>query len=582
MKKIKIYLGVIFLLIIVITITTFYCICNKKVENKLEEENIGKKIDDWAYESQSYNSKNDKGMLYSTARDVSLSSFSNEESYLGFSTGGAKDINNFRENIENGYFPLSSDITYEGIFYDYNFDTGNDYIDFLAQKQYENELFYPTYSTAISKDPISNNNEYYLSVGLNSNIKESDFERKKLNLVLVLDISGSMSSSLDSYYYDFEENGEEKKSKMKLAEESINILLNQLNDNDSFGVVLFDDDSYIGKEISLVGETDIEAIKKHILEIEPMGGTNFEAGYRRANELIEDYGLKSSDEYENRIIIITDAMPNYGASSSSDLLRYMHDNAMRNIYTTFLGVGVDFDTELVKKITDVRGANYYSISSEEEFKTRMGEEFEYMVTPLVYDLDFSFESDDFEIAAIYGTDSIDSETGNIMHVNTLFPSPSNEEGEVKGGIILLKLKKLTDNEDSNIILEVSYEDRSGEVHNNEQMVRFIDNNEEYYDNTGIRKGIVLSRYVNVIKNWIEYERSSNDRYLIDVDSGIVDLPIVLEEDYSNENERLSVDLIVSEEYKQIFMMFKEYFEFEINQIDDETMLKEVEILEQLI
>ena len=582
MKKIKIYLGVIFLLIIVITITTFYCICNKKVENKLEEENLGKKIDDWVYESQSYNSKNDKGMLYSTASDVSLSSFSNEESYLGFSTGGAKDINNFRENIENGYFPLSSDITYEGIFYDYNFDTGNDYIDFLAQKQYENELFYPTYSTAISKDPISNNNEYYLSVGLNSNIKESDFERKKLNLVLVLDISGSMSSSLDSYYYDFEENGEEKKSKMKLAEESINILLNQLNDNDSFGVVLFDDDSYIGKEISLVGETDIEAIKKHILEIEPMGGTNFEAGYRRANELIEDYGLKSSDEYENRIIIITDAMPNYGASSSSDLLRYMHDNAMRNIYTTFLGVGVDFDTELVKEITDVRGANYYSISSAEEFKTRMREEFKYMVTPLVYDLDFSFESDDFEIAAIYGTDSIDSETGNIMHVNTLFPSPSNEEGEVKGGIILLKLKKITDNEDSNIILEVSYEDRSGEVHNNEQMVRFIDNNEEYYDNTGIRKGIVLSRYVNVIKNWIEYERSSNDRYLIDVDSGIVDLPIVLEEDYSNENERLSVDLIVSEEYKQIFMMFKEYFEFEINQIDDETMLKEVEILEQLI
>jgi hypothetical protein len=36
--------------------------------------------------------------------------------------------------------------------------------------------------------------EYYVAVGLNSGIKERDFERKKLNLVIVLDISGSMDS----------------------------------------------------------------------------------------------------------------------------------------------------------------------------------------------------------------------------------------------------------------------------------------------------------------------------------------------------------------------------------------------------
>ena len=45
-------------------------------------------------------------------------------------------------------------------------------------------------------------NEYFLSIGLNSNIKESDFTRNKLNLVVVLDVSGSMSSSFSQYYYD--------------------------------------------------------------------------------------------------------------------------------------------------------------------------------------------------------------------------------------------------------------------------------------------------------------------------------------------------------------------------------------------
>ena len=99
---------------------------------------------------------------------------------IGFSVGGAKDINNFRENIKNSYFPIYTDITYNGLFYDYYFDTG--------KKTESEHLFSPSYSCAISKDPISNMNEYYITVGLNSNIKESDFQRKKLNLVVVLDV----------------------------------------------------------------------------------------------------------------------------------------------------------------------------------------------------------------------------------------------------------------------------------------------------------------------------------------------------------------------------------------------------------
>ena len=37
-------------------------------------------------------------------------------------------------------------------------------------------------------------------MGLDSGIQ--DFARKKLNLVILIDVSGSMSSPFDSYYYD--------------------------------------------------------------------------------------------------------------------------------------------------------------------------------------------------------------------------------------------------------------------------------------------------------------------------------------------------------------------------------------------
>ncbi len=281
-KVIKMTLGqgIIFALIIIgiicASIAIIWANSKKDVEGK---------IDDWSFEGIKesrrgfFNSyKGSAGGIMGTA--VSDSAMVSSEN-IGFSTGGAKDVENFRENINNGYFPISTDITYNGIFYDYVFDTG--------AKTESKELFSPSYSTALSKDPISDKNEYYMTVGLNSNIKQSDFARKKLNLVVVLDISGSMSSPFNSYYYDSFENNKERKedlnkSKMQIANESVNILIDQLKDDDRFGMILFDNQAYLGKPLSLVGKTDINAIKNHILEIQANGGTNFESGYTKATE----------------------------------------------------------------------------------------------------------------------------------------------------------------------------------------------------------------------------------------------------------------------------------------------------------
>ena len=419
--------------------------------------------------------------------------------------------------------------------------------------------------------------------GLNSNIKEEDFSRKKLNLVLVLDISGSMDSNMEEYYYDgipdnddLEENS--VKTKMKVAEESINILLDKLNPDDKVGVVLFDDNSYLAKPINLVGDTDIEAIKEHVLEIEAMGGTNFEAGIELAREQFDESGIGDKSEYENRMIIITDAMPNIGETSSSGLKKVLEENSKDGIYSSFIGVGVDFNTDVIKNITDIEGANYYSVSSEEEFNARMGEEFEYMVTPLVFDLNMDVEADGFEIENIYGTDSKTAEDGNIMHINTLFPSKTNDDGEVKGGIIILKLKK-TSQDSNEFKINVSYTTRDGEKETASDTVEFKDE-DSYYDNSGIRKGILLARYVNVLKNWIEYERKENKKYLITYEDGIQDF--ILPNNYSSENERSSVELTVSKEYKDIFEKFSEYFKDEKDEIGDENLSKEIDILEKLI
>ena len=213
-----------------------------------------------------------------------------------------------------------------------------------------------------------------MTVGLNSNIKQSDFKRKKQNIVVLLDISGSMSSNLNDYYYDAKDGpfskarefleSKEDKSKMKLANESINLMLDKLNGDDRFGMVLFDDKAYLAKPINLTEETNMDKIKEHILEIEARGGTNFEAGYTKATELFTKE-LLNDDEYDNRIIVITDAMPNMGTTSKKGLLSYVKENAQNKIYTSFIGIGVDFNTDstqflLAKSITD-----FYTLQGED-------------------------------------------------------------------------------------------------------------------------------------------------------------------------------------------------------------------------
>ena len=566
-----------------------------------DDEKEEEKTDDWQFEPLQFESAQSYGMASSRTKNMSApraasapmvamsAKSSMESSNIGLSTGGAKDINNFRENIENNFLPLPSDVTYEGLFYDYFFDTGNE--------QVCDQLFCPAYTSAISKDPFSEQKDYFLSVGLNSGIKESDFARKKLELVIVLDISGSMSSPFDRYYYDQfkkenrpQENEREwNKTKMQTAKESVVALLDHLQPSDSLGVVLFDNQSYLAKPLRKVGRTNMKAIKSHIFEdIRPQGGTNMSAGIRMAGNLLQEYSSRDDEEVEKRIIFLTDAQPNTGELSERSMGGMIKDNAKNKIYTTFIGIGVDFNTELIELISKTRGGNYYSVHSPGEFKKRMDTNFDYMVTPLVFDLQLTVKTPGFEIQKVYGSPEADEATGEIMKVSTLFPSET-EEGETRGGLVLLHLKKLSNSSTNTLELNVSYEDRNGQNHNQTASFEFQDDaQKEYYDNSGIRKGITLSRYATLMKNWMIYERTGqktpegeSTSLLPDIyqERGIFCFP-----DFEFELgrwERQSQELSVSRGYKELFKQFIPYFEREMEALDDDTMKQEKNILDSL-
>ena len=569
---------------------------NIDVNTENQEEEPEEKVDDWVFKpskSPDFYTHSNPGVLRMT------SALRLETKNIGFSTGGAKDINNFYENIENGFLPLPSDITYEGLFYGYFFDTGLD--------QPCNQLFCPSYTSSVSKDPFSGNEEYFLSVGLNSGISQSDFSRKRLNIVIVLDISGSMSSPFDRYYYDQRNvfigphpfppvppvgptlpEKEWNKTKMQVASESIVALMDHLRPEDSLSVVLFDHNSHLAKPFRTVKTTDMKAIKGHILELQPRGGTNMSAGMQIAGKIFNEYSSMNDKDVENRIIFLTDAQPNHGELSEGGMADMARNNAKQKIYTTFIGVGVDFNTELIESISKIRGANYYSVHSPGEFKKQMDKNFDYMVTPLVFDLQLKVESSGFEIQKIYGSPEANEATNEVIKVKTLFPS-NNEGEETRGGLVLLQMKKRPDS-DSLLHLSVSYEDRNGKKESHFAEFSFADQapRGEYYDNMGIRKGIVLSRYATLLKNWALYEGSHLYHFQPEI-------PLPSVEIYQTQGippfpgkrlplsrwERQSKELVVSEGYKELFNQFTSYFKEEMEAIGDPSMRKEMEILDLL-
>ena len=482
---------------------------------------------------------------------------------VGLAAGGAKDVANFRENVANGYTPQPEAISDEGLFYDYHFETGT--------RTESDALFAPRYAAAVSDHPISGETERYLSVGLDSTLSVDEFERPRLDLVAVLDVSGSMDSSFDAYYYD--EHGHKRDAeddaatKLEAATQSLCALTEQLHDEDRLGIVLYDHRAHVAKPLRDVGATDMPAIRRHIHEIAAGGSTNLADGFEAAVDMLVDE--TPTPDVERRVVFMTDMMPNTGTTGDSELTQLFSDAAAEGVHTTFIGMGLDANAELADTLSGIRGANHYFIHSATEFERRLGEEFDYMVTPLVYDLNLDIEAAGYEIEAVHGLPSADAATDRLMHVGTLFPS-AKQDGEARGGVVLVRLEQTS--QDADLDLVASWTERDGGEYTERVTVDVPDESSTYV-HEGVRKAVALARYARELRTWAA---DLHDR--ADARTGVDDwlLP-----DQRGQHERESVPLVVPDRYTERFDQLRSYLADEMAAVDDESMQQEVELLETL-
>ncbi len=108
---------------------------------------------------------------------------------MTLTTNTAKDVTHFRQYIfdKNSKPPIDT-LTYCGMFNEYYFDK-------IINKKEEEEVICANYCYSRNKLPDTLEFDDYISIELESNINIKDCKRPKLNVVIVMDISGSMTES---------------------------------------------------------------------------------------------------------------------------------------------------------------------------------------------------------------------------------------------------------------------------------------------------------------------------------------------------------------------------------------------------
>jgi Ca-activated chloride channel family protein len=241
----------------------------------------------------------------------------------------------------------------------------------------------------------------------------ASFRRRPLNLAVVLDRSGSMN-----------DHAGDELSKIEAVKAALLQLVDQLGPQDRLAIVLFNSEAEtLWPSAPFVGSQGCERdrLRATIGGISARGGTNIEAGLRRGFEIVAAHS--EAEVRSDRVVLLTDALPNVGETGEDDFLTLARRYADRSIGLTTLGVGVNFGQELALAISQIRGGNFFFLEDQARIDEIFTVDFDYLVTPVAYDLRVTLVPDRaFRVRAVHGVSSWNGNDTVEIDVTTLFLS----------------------------------------------------------------------------------------------------------------------------------------------------------------
>ena len=196
----------------------------------------------------------------------------------------------------------------------------------------------------------------YLQLTLTSPSIIAEKQHKPMNLSIVIDRSGSMSDQ----------------RKMEYAKQAFASLVDQLQPNDILSIVIYDDIVDVIRRAQTVGR-DKYSIKRLIDEVYPRNSTNLGGGLVEGLRQSEKYAGK---EFINRVVLFSDGLANVGITDPVELNRIAKRYRNKSISVTTMGVGLDYNENLMMGLSESGGGNYYFIEHPHSLVAIIRQEFE--------------------------------------------------------------------------------------------------------------------------------------------------------------------------------------------------------------
>jgi Ca-activated chloride channel family protein len=146
-----------------------------------------------------------------------------------------------------------------------------------------------------------------------------------------------------------------------------------------FSLVVYDDVIDVVRPARRVG-SDKNAIRSLVSDIYPRNSTNLGGGMIEGLQQVE---RNLSREYVNRVVLLSDGLANQGITSSAELNRIARTYRKKSISLTTMGVGLDYNENLMVGLAESGGGNYYFIESPSQLASIMSREFNTLSSVLV-------------------------------------------------------------------------------------------------------------------------------------------------------------------------------------------------------